>query len=445
MKHPCQASFVTTLLVFCGACFGQPGADSLHLKYNHYREMLKNKYVLIGEGPGKSQPAQKRTDESYLEWSDATIDLGWYIAVLATEHGMLAKQNLRTDSTDRELYYALMAFNRLDDHAENYFERSLKGIKPVPGDGEVERNGFFVRDDVTDDFVRNNNDHFQLRNIRMNDPADPGFEKGISEGYGPREMSFDQVVHLMMGFALVAKLVDTSVVYNGTGLVKETRAIVDRIMSHVRHGIWNIKNPVTGKVVMGVCYAQKPYGIKFRKADLGGALADCMSYGMVVAASKIYYGFEKGIRQAEPFRNGASRINKPFFRTSRIYNKNILFLHLAAVGDSWGRKTQRKLCKVGMEERREHLPLLHAAIYGPRTKKGIPQVSKACFDEVQKMMMLAPWEGPNVEAADLGWTGNNRFRDYPKGNPHNYKGICYNGLDYMLIHNLYFLLSPASN
>lgn len=208
--------------------------------------------MVVGEGQGMSQPAHKRYGDTKLEWSDATIDLGWYISVLATEYGLRKKKGENTDSTLRELYYALQCFNRLDDYAESYFHDMLNcGSKPLPGSGFTARNGFFIRDDVTDDFVIRNKHHFKLTTIDLKDPADPGFEKGVCEGYGPREMSFDQVVHLMMGFALVTRLVDTSAVYNGINITYEAKDIVRRMMDQTRSAIWHIRNPVTGKSVMG--------------------------------------------------------------------------------------------------------------------------------------------------------------------------------------------------
>jgi len=73
-------------------------------KYWFYRYRLVNDFMLIGDGPGMSIPAQARvtnldnrlsdgdSERNTLFWSDATIDLGHYISVLATEWRQLNDQ-----------------------------------------------------------------------------------------------------------------------------------------------------------------------------------------------------------------------------------------------------------------------------------------------------------------------------------------------------------------
>lgn len=74
--------------------------------------------------------------------------------MLATEYKLLNDQGLDTYQTRKELYYALEAFNRLDLNAESYFNLAgdtfpNQAIYPPSSD----LNGFFIRDDVPDNFV----------------------------------------------------------------------------------------------------------------------------------------------------------------------------------------------------------------------------------------------------------------------------------------------------
>ena len=56
---------------------------------------------------------------SALYWSDATIYLGHYLQVLATEHKVLSKAGQSTEATESEIYYALLSIQRLDEECED--------------------------------------------------------------------------------------------------------------------------------------------------------------------------------------------------------------------------------------------------------------------------------------------------------------------------------------
>ena len=76
--------------------------------YARLRDRLR-RFVDTGEGSGQSIPAHIRGDaEGYIRWADATIDLGWYIGVLATELHMRSRPSRfpafvpgRTPGSDR--------------------------------------------------------------------------------------------------------------------------------------------------------------------------------------------------------------------------------------------------------------------------------------------------------------------------------------------------------
>jgi hypothetical protein len=119
----------------------------------------------IGAGEGESIPMSCRIPEwdaagsdeeidipnsevTTLEWRDATISLGYYFIVLATEYKLLNDAGEDTDATLIELYYAMNALNRLDEFAEGYLNQT--GLT-----NSSDLNGLFLRDDIPSGFESN--------------------------------------------------------------------------------------------------------------------------------------------------------------------------------------------------------------------------------------------------------------------------------------------------
>ena len=105
-------------------------------------------------------PVWKResTNKGYfLDWSDNTINLGWYISVLATENNLLVSSGQDATNNTKELYYAIKAFNRLDGKAEPYWRKYYHKLSNRTGTEVVggidEPNGFFIMDDVRNNFL----------------------------------------------------------------------------------------------------------------------------------------------------------------------------------------------------------------------------------------------------------------------------------------------------
>jgi hypothetical protein len=135
-------------------------------KYVYYKQRFLNNFIAVGNGMGESLPLdirrmnyQTTVNNNFpvheFGLSDASLRLGWYIAVLATEYKLLNVQGLDTYQTRKELYYALEAINRLDLNAESYF--NLAGDTNTPNQAispsSDDLNGFFIRDDMPDNFI----------------------------------------------------------------------------------------------------------------------------------------------------------------------------------------------------------------------------------------------------------------------------------------------------
>ncbi len=131
-------------------------------KYWKYRDQLRKRFMKIGAFPGESIPASlinpnrqygegaDQSNGSVMQWRDATVTLGYYFIVLSTEYKLLSENGQEVQSTLNELYYAMLAFNRLDMSAEGYLSGNLQA-QANPSD----LNGFFHRDDVRHEMVLN--------------------------------------------------------------------------------------------------------------------------------------------------------------------------------------------------------------------------------------------------------------------------------------------------
>jgi hypothetical protein len=153
------------LLLLIGAG-GQSFAQNQNMsgdltKYWYYRWRMRNDFMVMGEGPGKSIVAEQRIPESHecIKWADGTIMHGYYLSMLAIEHKILSDMGRYEDlkNNERELYFAIKAFERLDGWSETIFSSE----NPTLYDGFHENdatlrpdvNGFFMRDDVPPDFL----------------------------------------------------------------------------------------------------------------------------------------------------------------------------------------------------------------------------------------------------------------------------------------------------
>ncbi|MBN1945353.1 MAG: hypothetical protein JW797_06720, partial [Bradymonadales bacterium] len=241
--------------------------DDWFVKYLHYRRRLRGNgtadwpgFLSVGPDAGESIPATYHNPttncsndwwiqvdagctweypedaDGSLAWGDATVWLGEYIAVLATEYAVFTRLGLDTTQTLDDLYYALNAFNRVDEAAEEWY-----GVPPA-------RDGFFLRDDVPPDFMWDE-DAGRYRFPRDDD--------GLL-GYGchtsvlscqPPELdggdyvSQDQVIGLIFGLNFVVRLVPDGIVLEGMDLRQEARAIVHRMVWHLRDNSWRVTAP----------------------------------------------------------------------------------------------------------------------------------------------------------------------------------------------------------
>jgi len=123
--------------------------NTLNLKkYKDYRERLK-RFVLVSSNyneTGTNIPAESISeDESTISWDDGNGAFNQYISVLTTEYRLLKNSNQNYTQTIRELYYALKSFDRLDVTAEAAYRETHT-------QQSSDLNGFFIRNDINDLF-----------------------------------------------------------------------------------------------------------------------------------------------------------------------------------------------------------------------------------------------------------------------------------------------------
>lgn len=139
-------------------------------KYWKFRNTFREQFIKIGDQQGESLPANslKPLDcinnipygdgFGEMHWGDGTIRHGHYLALLATEYRLLKNSGEDVTGVLNELYFALNAINRLDLKAE----ASQDEFYGVTLDQDL--NGFFLREDVPEDFATNwIDDEMQMR------------------------------------------------------------------------------------------------------------------------------------------------------------------------------------------------------------------------------------------------------------------------------------------
>lgn len=195
-------------------------------KYWTYRDRFRKNFIKVGNGHGESIPITTRRinwahsqdqSSSALYWSDATIYLGHYLQVLATEHKLLSNAGQNTEATENEIYFALRTIQRLDEDCE-----------PYHGNDDVNMgfsNGLILRDDVPFNFkdafpndysmIFNSECSFQYIHSDYNplhiwsgDNAPGSYEE-----YNDKNIqSLDQLLDLFTGLYVVWKLVPDMVI-----------------------------------------------------------------------------------------------------------------------------------------------------------------------------------------------------------------------------------------
>lgn len=449
-------------------------------KYWLYRARLWDRFIVLGTGQGMGIPAGLYDDDfndnsdhgslahlKVLGWGDATAHLGYYIAMLATEYAVLSAVGDPVVKTKEELYYALNALWRLDassglysyDNSEHSSGACYTPNGTVPGPMNAANyndpsvlDGFFIRDDVPPDFAQ----HFTYYDTITSDLTAP-----LSRKCHGKEMSQDQVTAILLGLMCVKSFVEPYVTWNNVPLVDFAVTEGLRILDHCKgSGDWVIRNPhIAGNPPVergpsGVGFPPALSYIAFRLSDDSVRLSNALDYVQNPIWQALQYPY-----YIPPF-------------DTRFINET-MFSNMAAAGNAWGDCqnvytkpfTQYKACGIMASyattaDTREGLDR-----YVPRAKEAQYLIHHLIFDSdwsaadniseqsILAMLDTAPCEGPSSpspNAGIYGWTTENRFWvprisgaqsnvDVMVFGKESSEGQVYSGIDYMLLHNLYFI------
>lgn len=407
-------------------------------KYIRYRERLKSQFMLcIGTGPGCSLPASIRNtyDDNYngretIKWGDGTIDLGMYISVLATEFKLLHDENKNTAETLTELYYALEAFNRLD-----YFGDTCFGMPP-------ELNGFFIRSDAGAGLFNNPEKKQEtLNRLNVSGPSVNNisseflnFLKGDTKLFA---VSKDQVFILLMAMKLITLYIPEHI-HSASGkfmdgeisFSEEAKNIAGRMIEWIHPSgksnfftIWKIRTPSGGKVKAGSnAWTYSPLLSETLKNISGIGNPQQKGFSWMMA---------KGIREFSWL------AYKPIFFFNRSESFKTLLMETLA-----GKKKN----KADKFYRRSHaftpynwylIPLLYGCL-----NQSWPE--NFDWKIYESLLKEAPTEGPHHfaegEFENKQWSSTSLII-HPRRTTHiipHFPG-SYNGLDFMLLYNLFLI------
>jgi hypothetical protein len=457
------------------------GTRELLMKYWYYRERLKKDFMQFADPwkRGSSEPASIRRHYEFgtsqnIKWGDGTIDLGIYIGVLATEYKLLVNAGENTDETIKELYFALRTLDRLDLYAEGACIRD----DPNSYNSPQFMNGFFMRDEIGAGLFYNNNysspnsEFGWFENILNSFGSEPVsiFQSDyvshrIRANGGALEESKDQVVYLMEGLLLVLKLIPDDVRYiindistnyiptpavfemstNTSYLKAQAWWRIKKIMDFIHPpsdgwtvGKFDIINPVSGsKVELGKnfwSWAPAFSDIYFRVTG-GTSNPDANVLDFFNPVQRAFrYACKKQYRFQQKY--------FPLIYSTFDMKDNIhLFLRLNILARQASPEYTSFNSCLFSEYKFYHLPLLHFVL---NDEWGIPW---PCFNcnysnaDYQNLLLQAPCKGPWIGAGNYGsynWSSTSLIVHPQRRGQEIFPGE-FNGLDYMLIHNLLLL------
>lgn len=214
MKYKISILLILAILSVCRISKCQ--TPSLNLdKYWTYRSNFFDKFILdidpnslpSGASIHGINIASGVYDANKVKWGDSGVKQGYYIAAMATEYKLQKMLDHPTAVAKSKIYRAMNAINRLDSYAEPFYGGGVSGDPPCSTKTNI--NGFFMRDDVYEDFI----DDWVLQGktswANKEVQSDYTHHKGIYYN----EMSQDQVIGLMMGLALVKHFVNSVETY----------------------------------------------------------------------------------------------------------------------------------------------------------------------------------------------------------------------------------------
>jgi len=417
-------------------------------KYWHYRQRL-NYFVMPGLLRGESQVAgiRNRFDlgANDLNFGQHAIYFGYYIGMLATEFKLLNDVNDTTSIlTKHELNLALNQYVAFLDKTESIVFNNIPD----------QFDGFFVRESVPCEFLNNDfrKEYFN-KNLQSTDnwkysndtsfgklpKGHPGYVVKISECDSiPKVFSQDEAIGLLYGLALVYKCMPDS---SAEKLLSSE--IACNIVNYIRNS-----SRIYGRNLSMRWSIYRPNGKKLRTSE--GGLAWFYAYGFMRAANYFNPKFDNILKKITRYPQELFFQFGQFIPSPNADNTTMITT-LAVVGDSWRAvvpviglifKMNTTYFGIRAKTNQQDWDTFYALSWNvlhSKNKKMENRLEKA-FNQLNK----APFEGPynyglNNNPIGSGWSSTYKWHHKRKTQNGEANGIQgnYNGLDYMLLHNLY--------
>ncbi len=469
--------------------------------YWHYRYRLIHYFEVIGGKPGMSIPADARNGaddskpNSQIYWSDGGRLLGWYLMMLATEYRLLADNGQSTNETVMELYNAIHAAYRLDS---DYMVAWLSGGNSVnvnfnnyqifPGVGIMQDNDVALLYPNTVGGIKNYVSQFDPLNGCLQSLNSPGpnnyatcfgdyvceFGDGKvgpvnqvqGEGFSIDVESKDNYISLLMGLAMVVKLVDPGIQgYIGCPNPYQY-SMGPKEMANAL-GI-TILNYIMDECDFDLQYPNNDHiGAHFDKWDFTPYDVPLTALGNLIFNHPYYPAINPIYWLAQnPCINDPGGIQnlEMAIECAAIGNNGAFYGNPCSMISVFGNQslTGAENCFGSNKEETETTgwDLCYSAINAILWDV-VPCTNSLC--DMKDILSGAPFNGPFCHSPDFGaqngsnfatpdyascgWASSRRFMfgELP-GTPGN-AGECanYNGLDFMVFYNLYYLISEQEN
>ncbi|MCZ2443176.1 MAG: hypothetical protein LC101_05315 [Flavobacteriales bacterium] len=416
MSAPIRYIIILLLILISGGISAQPlSPDSIA---EAYKQRLYMYFVYPDTVAGGSIPAarvwpQLYCDDAWLmqrlcngngivlgqtgimEWMDATIHLAYYMAWLSTDYYIEYKAGRNVDKQRKELSYAMFALKRLDYAADlKYY------LKP-------KLDGFLLRDDVPLSFAS----HFdKMHCVKSGPVCRPLIEDG-------NMMSQDQVIYLLWAHSLSMKLLPdsaTSAIESSTfhQLIKEQ---THRMVTSFSRNDWILTDPYGSRVPLGYSALGYSYAIaRVAKLITGKYYQNWASLTTGLSTWNLLMSLDYDTKNP----------------TQTEVNIGMQLALSNIIGAPDYQRFQQWCRGKGME-----IYILSDALFRKRDLDEWEPVFR-------EMLSDAPIHGPCHLTPGCtntpGWSSENRwFHPDNRNGAWDQKGAMYNGLDYLLLYNLY--------
>ncbi len=383
-----------------------------------YKQRLYETFIVIDTGKGGCLPAARIWPEmncdnawhmqtlckgngiipgknGLAEWMDGTVHWAQYAAWLSTEYFLAWQNGKEVSSLRNEISYAWYALSRLDKASKTKY-----GQPP-------HENGFLLRDDVPTALA------IKLPGIHCVKSGEV-CRTGIEDG---NMMSQDQVIYILWAAAITTKLLPDTLTSSLDGLLikEKIKTKCHQIIHYFRNTDWQILDPNGNIVPIGY----SAIGYSFAIARIGKIITgkNYQNWGSVVNGKPVW----TAIMQI-PYDQ-----NNP---TQTEVNMGMQLALCSVIGyPSYSRFAQ--WCEdAGME-----IYLLVDVLFRKRNVDSYQYM-------FEQMLNEAPVNGPCFKTANctnaLGWSGENRwFHPDHRNGSKDQQGAMFNGLDYLLLYNLY--------